>query len=155
MIAKINARTTTLVGIEAAQMIKNALAEAGMPRTSTLNGGEVTGWTQAYGATGFSLRAGRGRRDIDGLPEGQVDWHIVISGKPLLRYREYRDEDDGTYHLPINPESLNPRIRQVFEALGMTVHKVSCGGHQSVWDDDVSYNVVTDEPAWLSRRNHR
>lgn len=155
MTAKINARTTTLVGIEAAQMIKNALAEAGMPRTSGMSGGEVTGWTQAYGATGFSLRAGKGRRDIGRLPEGQVDWHIVVSGKPLLAYREYEGEDGDTYHEPIRPESLCPRIRQVFEALGMTVHKVTYSGHQTVWDDDITYNVITDEPAWLSRRNHR
>lgn len=151
---KIQPPSTMINGLDAAQLIKDALAEAGMPRTSNMGGGEITGWTRVYGSTGFSLRAGS-RREMGDASEGQVDWHIVISGKPLLAYREYRDHDGDTYHEPIRPESLCPKIRQVFESLGMTVHKVRYSGHQTVWDDDINYNVVTDRPDWLSLRNKR
>jgi hypothetical protein len=122
--------------------IHAALAAAGMPRTSRMNGGEIVGWTTSLGSTGFSVR-----ENGDGL----LHWHVVVSGKPLLSYREYRDGDDDL-HEPIDPERLDAPIRAVFEAQGLEVRSVGCSGHQTMWDDDVDYTVVTTRPAWLEAK---
>ena len=97
------------------EAVQQALSAAGMPRTSRLNGGAVTGWTTNYGSTGFSLRENK---------EGQIAWHVVISGKPLLRYRKFKEiqgDEDLELHEPTNPEALCARIKQVFEGVGLTV----------------------------------
>src|ERR1700730_18374565 len=112
-------------GKEWAAAVKEALAAAGMPRTSEYNGGELTGWTTVFGSTGFSLRL---------TEKGQVEWHVVVSGKPLLAYREYvlpwgRGDEIQRCHSPIDPEKLCPRIKAVFEGLGLVVHAVTYYSH--------------------------
>lgn len=128
---------------EWAEAVKQALAAAGMPRTSEYSGGAVTGWTKAYGSTGFSLCL---------KSSGKIDWHVVISGKPLLKYREFKEHSDGedyNRHEPLRPERLIPRIKTVFQELGLVVHEVTYTGHQDHWDDDVDYNILTDYPDGL------
>lgn len=131
-------------GQEMARLLKQALADAGMPRTSSYEGGgELTGWTCSMGSTGFSLRK---------TDDGGVDWHLVVSGEPLMQFEEYEDAWDGdvnVLHRPTNPEVLYPRIKAVFESLGIAVQEVRYTGHQTMWDDDVSYNVRTAMPVWL------
>jgi hypothetical protein len=130
-------------GLAAVQAIHQALIDGGMPRTSSLNGGEINGWTTHFGSTGFSVRI---------TEEGRLDWHIVISGLPLLSYRDYMEHNgDESYelHEPINPEVLYPRIKGVFEAFDLVVKSIRNSGHQTMWDDDVEYNVLTDYPDWL------
>lgn len=126
----------TLTGKQAAQYIKDGLQACGLPRNSTMRGGEITGWTTHYGSTGFSLR-------FDSKTN-KLDWHVVISGRPHLRYKE---DDDG--HCPLDEEKLTPRVKKLFEDLGLTVHSAKSTGYSTSWDDDVSYNVVTDHPKWL------
>lgn len=127
---------TTKTALETVTTIHAALAAAGLPRTSQWSGGALTGWTECYGSTGFSVRQ---------TEEGDLNWHAVVSGKPHL---EYRDRDGGL-HEPINPERLCPRIKAVFEAQGLKVKSVRYSGHQTMWDDDVEYDVVTARPHWL------
>ena len=130
-------------GLEAVTEIKDALAAAGMPRTSNYTGGELTGWTEAYGSTGFSIR-----RQKDGL----LCWHMVVSGKPLMQFRGYEDRSNGEtyqFHEPVNPEVIYPRVQRVFEQAGLVVESVVKNGHQLMWDDDVEYEVVTNHPDWL------
>jgi hypothetical protein len=130
-------------GLEAVTELHRKLAEAGMPRTSQLNGGGMTGWTEAYGSTGFSVR-----KDKD----GDLQWHLVVSGKPLFAYRDYEqrsDDETYEYHEPLETESLFPRLRAVFEDMGLAVKSLRCSGHQLMWDDDVEFSVMTDHPAWL------
>ena len=130
-------------GLEAVTKLHQKLAAAGMPRTSTLNGGALRGWTESYGSTGFSIR-----REQNGYLQG----HLVVSGKPLFSYREYEHRANGEaydYHEPRNPESLLPRLRNVFEDMGLTVNSLSCVGHQLMWDDDVEFSAVTNHPDWL------
>lgn len=124
---------------EAVTEVRDAMDSAGLGRTSRFNGGEITGWTQAYGSTGFSIRQ---------KEDGGLSWHVVLSGRPHLRYESY--EDDGNeLHDPIAPESLCQKIRTVFEKLGLQVLIVRYSGHQTMWDDDVEYDVETDRPEWL------
>ena len=132
-------------GLVLVTAIRDALAAAGMPRTSTLNGGEMNGLMPANhgGSTGFSVHF---------VPENpdQLRFHLVISGRVAgLAYREYedhRDEETYSLHEPINPELLCPRIQAVFEGLGFQVHEVRNSGHQTMWDDDVDYSVRTNNP---------
>lgn len=138
-----------LGGIEAATLAKDTLAAFGMPRNSNLSGGEITGWTTASGSTGFSLRAFT-EDDSETSSATQIDWHIVISGNPHLEYLEENDNEEGeSYHDPINPEVLYPRIKAAFESLGVAVQSVRHSGHQRLWDDDVYFNLVTNKPDWL------
>ncbi len=137
--------TSSKTGLEMATAVRAALADAGLPRTSTFNGAEMCGWTRNLGSTGFSLRA---------TEDGQVDWHLVVSGKPHLSYREYEDEvDDETYvlHEPVRPELLFHRIKAVFASLGLEALNVAWTGHSTSWDDDVCFNVLTEHPDWLER----
>jgi len=132
-------------GKRAVLAVRAALDDAGLNRTSGYSGGEIAGWIDPnhFGSTGFSVR-----RQAD----GNLSWHVVISGKPHLRYREWTERRDGDsidLHEPVNPETLAPRIKAAFETLGMDIREVSYGGAQMHWDDDVSYNVVTDHPEWL------
>jgi hypothetical protein len=71
-------------GIRAVLAVKGAMADHGLPRRSELNGEEICGWIEPnrMGSTGFSIRK---------LPDGNILWHVVLSGKPHLKYREYRD----------------------------------------------------------------
>lgn len=132
-------------GLRASLALQDALRQVGLPRTSGYNGGETTGWLEMNrsGSTGFSLKP---RKD------GGLDWHLVISGKPHIRYREYTDTSrDETYHLhsPINPEVVYPLIRKAYEKLGVKVTSLQCRDWQEHWDDDVGYDVVTETPDWL------
>lgn len=118
--------------------VKEALAKNGFPRTSKFNGGEVTGQTQSYGSTGFSV--------LKTKDDKRLLWHMVISGELHLKYMERRDfdgNDDG--HEPINPNSISPNIKKVLEQeLGIPILHVECCGWQTMWDDDVQYHFVTD-----------
>lgn len=132
-------------GLEAVTLIKNALEAAGMPRKSSFNGGELTGWTSTFGSTGFSVRK---------VSDSVVNWHIVISGKPLLKYKKvYSWNEDGERESngeePVNPDSLLPRIKKVFQDLGLDVTNLGCSGYQTMWDDDVDYDITTKWPEWL------
>lgn len=143
--------TEQLTGIEAVKRVRDSLGAAGLPRTSTLSGGEITGWTSEFGATGFSIRKnGSG-----------VTWHMVVSGKPRLEYREFAEGRGGLeveLHEPINPDKLLEPIRKIFESQifrgkNVTIHDVRCTGHSTLFDDDVHYEVTTDMPDWLSTSN--
>lgn len=137
---------TKISGVRATLAIQHAMNEAGLGRTSTLNGGEIKGWIEAhyYRAHGFGVKQ-------DKRP-GELDWSVVVSGRPHLRYEEnrYFDGDEPmTSNDPVNPERLYERIKKVFEGLGIFVHQVEYTGHQTMWDDDVSYNIRTNHPDWL------
>ena len=123
--------------------VKEALAEAGLPRTSGFNGGELTGWTRIYGSTGFSIR-------LDDEDPNAVVFNVVISGKAAgLDYKKWNEcEGDEVIrlHKPIRPESLYPKIRRTFESLGVTVLGVAESGYQMHWDDDVEYSVTAVRP---------
>lgn len=125
-----------LTGKQAAQFIHDAMQAIGLPRTSTLTGGEITGWTTNLGSTGFSMRHDN--------RTGLLQWHVVVSGRAHMSY----DEDDHGYH-PTRPEMLCPRIQEMFEALAMKVTSVKATGWQTAWDDDISYEVYTSHPEWL------
>lgn len=127
-------------GRRAALALYDALKQVGLPRTSTLNGGEITGWLALHvsGSTGFSLKP---RED------GGLDWHLVISGKPHMRYVEERFHEDTTSR-PVNPEVVVPRIRQAFAALGISLRSAELTDW-SGWDDDCGFSCVTDRPEWL------
>ncbi|WP_147480858.1 hypothetical protein [Pseudomonas amygdali] len=125
-----------LTGKQAAQFIHDALQAIGLPRTSTLNGGEITGWTTNLGSTGFSIRHDK--------RTGLLQWHVVVSGRPHMSY----EEDDHGYY-PTRPEVLCPRIQTMFEALALKVTSVKATGWQTAWDDDVSYEIYTNHPEWL------
>lgn len=139
-------------GIRATLAIQHALDEAGLKRTSIKPGGETNGWVamQYVRAYGFGVKPT--------ATPGQLDWSIVISGRPHLPYEEntYRHGDDIEISKdPVNPETLYPRIKAVFESIGLNVQKVEYTGHQTMWDDDVSYNIATDHPNWLEDYNPR
>jgi len=139
-----------VTGKRAVAGVRHALAEAGMARTSRMAGAEPAGWiaTNVHGSTGFSVKPNIPmERDKKAVP-GELLWHVVVSGKPHMRYRKYRWDGDEL-HEPVNPEILLPRIKAVFERLGIEVRSVECVGHQTMFDDDVNYNVVTGHPAWL------
>ncbi|MBD8615490.1 hypothetical protein IFT57_08825 [Pseudomonas sp. CFBP 13719] len=125
-----------LTGKQATQFIHDAMQSIGLPRTSKLNGGEITGWTTHHGATGFSVR--RDNR------EGLLQWHVVVSGRPHMSYEE---DEDG--HRPSRPEMLCTRIKKLFEEFGVKVNSVKATGWQTAWDDDISYEILTDHPGWL------
>jgi hypothetical protein len=146
--AKVTVTQNLLTGIQACTKVKEALEKAGFKRTSGYSGGEVRGWTNSLGSTGFSVRK-------DG---NLVDWHVIISGKSHLPYENYSeirpgDDERVELHRPVNPQSLEPKIAAVFKKLGMKVKKVRYSGHQGMWDDDVTYNVSTERPDWLSDKN--
>lgn len=146
----------SLTGKDAVLTLKEKLEKAGLGRLSTFGGGEIRGWTRAMGSTGFSVAPARSWKNgvSTDIPD-EVDWHIVVSGKNAgLRYREYEEwhgERQGVMrmHDPIDPNSINPRIKKVFESLGMEVKEVKNTGHQLHWDDDVDYNIITKRPKWL------
>lgn len=124
--------------VEAVTMVRDAMVVAGLPRTSRFAGGKLTGWTEARGCTGFSIRE----------QGDEILWRVVVSGRPHLRYDEY-DSDGDRLHEPVTPERLCPRIRSTFEAQGLTVLDVAYRDHQTMWDDDVGYEVRTARPDWL------
>ena len=133
-------------GIRAVLALRDALDKEGLSRTSRYNGGAVVGWIEKnhLGSTGFSVRP---------IEDGRLDWHLVISGKPHMRYREYKDViGDEVYelHSPDDPEVVYGKIRKAFSTLGLTVDEVRWTGHQTMWDDDVDYNVTTATPDWLA-----
>jgi hypothetical protein len=121
--------------------VRTALAEAGLPRNSQLSGGALAGLIEPnqFGSTGFSVKIVGAER---------LEFNVVVSGKPHLRYIRQGGEGGSEPH---EPERLAPRVKQVFESLGFTVQSVHVGGWQTTWDDDVDYVVVTDYPAVLGR----
>lgn len=137
-------------GKEAVKKLRTFLAIHNVSRTDSkyLTGGEERGWTDAYGSTGFSIRK---------LDNGKLDWHVVVSGKKAgLKYYEFEEERDGEYysmHEPKNPKSLIPRVKKAFKEMGLDPEEVRYTGYQRHWDDDVSYNVVTERPKWLTDEN--
>lgn len=133
--------------------LREALDEDGLTRDSNLNGAEMTGWLEPnrMGSTGFSVRP---------LPDGDIEWHIVVSGRKHLDYQEREQEeipyDEGdpetvTLHEPTNPEILAPRIGKAFAAIGVSVSSVKATDWQTMWDDDVGYTVRSEWPEWLKR----
>lgn len=137
---------TKISAVRTVQALRHELELVGLKRTSGLNGADTRGWIEKnhLGSTGYSIRP---------LPDGTLDWHLVISGRPHMRYREYREiQDDETYslHSPENPEVVIPKIRKAFAALGIDVVEAKCTGHQTMWDDDVDFNVTTRKPEWLA-----
>ena len=140
------ASATLLTGMDAVIQLKDALAAAGLPRTSTLNGGDLRGWTRCCGSTGFSIR----------LEGERIVWHLVISGRPHLTYRNEvigHGESSFEGYAPLNPEKLAPRIAAVFATLGMKALNVKANCWSNAWDDDVGYEVETERPLWLSSEN--
>lgn len=138
-------------GWRAALAIQDSLDRHGLVRTSTMNGGETAGWIalNRFGSTGFSLRPNK---------TGGIDWHIVISGEPHLTYREHKEfegDEPVTLHSPTNPEIVYPKIRAAFAALGIEVVSVAYTGHQTMWDDDVDYDIVSTWPGWLEPHDER
>lgn len=132
--------------VRTVQALRHELENVGLRRTSNLNGANTVGWIEKnhLGSTGYSIRP---------LPDGTLDWHLVVSGRPHMRYSEYREvSGDETYtlHSPDNPEVVIPRIRKAFAALGIEVKEARCTGHQTMWDDDVDFNVTTAKPEWLA-----
>ena len=134
-----------VTAIRAVQGVKAAMEAEGLKRTSRYAGGEIAGWIamNRLGSTGFSVRP---------KEDGRLHWHVVLSGRPHMRYSSYRQasgDETTEHHEPVAPEALFGRIRGIFEALGMAPHDIRVGGWQTMWDDDVDYDVVTDHPAWL------
>jgi len=127
--------------------IKEALAAAGLPRTSTMTGGEITGLTSTYGSTGFSVRP-----DEDGK---KLNFNVVISGEAAgVRYRHFEElqgDDVVELHEPVDPEILYPKITAVFKEIGLEPMEIAESGYQLMWDDDIEYKVVTRRP----RRNKK
>jgi len=121
------------------QLIKDSLAKARMPRISKYRGGEITGWTNSLGSTGFSVREEK---------PGLLDFHVVISGKKAgVRYRTEFDRHTGDeVSVPADPDKLLPKIKSVFKKLGLNVLKAAHTGHQLMWDDDIEYNVKVKVP---------
>lgn len=137
--------------------LRAALDADGLTRDSTLGGGEMTGWLEPnrMGATGFSIR---------GLPDGTIEWHLVVSGRKHLRYREWEQEeipyDDGdpdtvTLHEPTNSEILHARIAKAFALIGVSVFEVKATDWQNMWDDDVGYTARSARPEWLEAPDPR
>jgi hypothetical protein len=134
-------------GKRAVLAIRDALEAAGLGRDSAYTGGEIAGWipSNRFGSTGFSVR-----KETD----GGLGWHVVVSGRKHLKYREWTEEEENgsiELHEPIEPERLCPRIADVFRSMGVPVTKVTCGGGQMHWDDDVSYDVASGHPDWLGK----
>jgi hypothetical protein len=138
---------TKISGIRATLAVQHALTEAGLKRTpSNYNGAETNGWVAAhyYRAYGFGVKEAK--------EPGMLDWSVVISGEAHLKYEENEylsDDERMTSNDPVNPEILFPRIKKVFEGLGIEVSKVEKTGHQTMWNDDVNYNLTTKHPTWL------
>lgn len=120
-------------------LVRLALAEVGLPRTSDLNGVDNLGLVaDRIVRHGFTVRPATEQ------PE-QIIWTITVSGKPHLDYIE--QGDDGC--IPAYPEKIIPQIRQAFAKLDLGVLQCQCVGWQREWDDDVHYEVTTEIPAWL------
>lgn len=137
---------------DALDEIREALAKAGMPRTSTLAGAKNQGWLPPnHGSHDYSAKQDV-RWDTSGrtskmIPLDAVRVSVVISGKAAgLEYEEWGEYDSvGDYrdmHKPVDREKLNGRIRRVFTKLGYKVKKIESRGYQMHWDDDVDYEIV-------------
>lgn len=142
------------------QAVADEMTKAGMPRTSKLRGGEITGYTTHSGCTGFSVSDASSSFDdpkFRALPNGYLKFHVVLSGqnagleyetKPLWYGKDGSDDDEEDYdedgHEPIDPDSLHKRITEVFTKMGLKVIEVRTRGWQTVWDDDVDYDIYTE-----------
>lgn len=137
--------------------IRSHLDSRGLTRDpeNRLNGAECTGWTDAFGSTGFSVR-GKSTLMVghDKYDDNILVFHVVMSGNLVgIRYRripiDTGDETPDWGHEPINEEAPCPRIKAAFEELGFEVLGVQHAGHQTLWDDDISYNVIVRRPSDL------
>lgn len=147
------ATNDTMNGKQFVQWVADELAKDGLVRTSTMGGGEITGWTNSVGSTGRSIRD-LGKHSWGEREPGKVDLHIVLSGEACgLSYRSYKEysEDSGVMnmHEPINQDRLCPKIKATLTRIGLKVHEVRASGHQCHWDDDVNFNAKIDRPSWL------
>jgi len=147
-----------LDGRAAVQTVMDALKSKGLYRVeSSLRGGELTGWTNASGSTGQSVKVWTKYKKGEGthMPDF-VDWHITLSGKTIgLSYDNRTEWEEGrgamSMHVPIHPESVLPKINYVFEKiLGLKVKESRSSGWQEHWDDDVDFNIITKRPKWLA-----
>jgi hypothetical protein len=134
---------TPEAGMALATKVRDALAAAGVPRTSRHAGGEVRGLIDPnhHGSVGFAVRE---------YPD-RLEFHVVVSGKPAgMRYRRWSESQDNgdsiDLHEPTNPMTAEPKIRAAFAAAGLNVREVRHTGHQMHWDDDVDFEVVTAKP---------
>ena len=133
--------------LRALAALRSALDEKGLVRDSGYNGGETRGWlpSNVMGSTGFSLR---------GIGNGEVEWHLVVSGKRHMQYREFTDcQDDETYelHEPVNPEVLHPKLKAILAAMGVEVSSIKATDWSNMWDDDVGYTIRSKVPSWLEK----
>ena len=146
---------TTSGSKEFMQAVKDNLAKVGLPRTSTLNGGAITGYTTHSGSTGYSvafLRPEYAKMYEVSQERQLLNFHVVVSGEAAgLKYEpDYSWDDDADYddepeyHKPVNPELLEPKIKAVFESMGIKVILVKVSGWQTHWDDDIEYTVLAE-----------
>ena len=123
-------------GKDFSEWTQKVLSENGMPRTSSLAGGEVRGITTSYGSTGFSIRS---------EDETTADVHVVISGKTAgIRYIETENEYGDFEEQKPNPQDCTrtaEKIKELFKSKGLEVEEVSCTGYQMQWDDDIDFNI--------------
>jgi hypothetical protein len=104
-----------------------------------------TGWTNAYGLTGFSIKKEK---------DNKITINVVVSGKKAgIRYRSHEDEEGMKLHEPVNADALHEKIKNTLKKLGYEVEKVHTGSYQMHWDDDINYSVVAKRPEWLSDKN--
>src|SRR5438874_1267116 len=84
-------------GLELVGHVRGALAAAGLPRTSTMNGAALAGLIPPNhgGSTGFSVKI---------VGANRLEFNVVVSGTPHLRYIHHHD---GGYE-PAQPERLLP-----------------------------------------------
>jgi len=159
---QLNRPKGTLTGMQFIEWIRDNLEHDGLVRTSSMSGGEMRGWTTSFGSTGYSIRKMYGPYltgfDHAKINKGDIDMHLDLSGKEIgLTYRKYTEwEDDRgemTFHDPINPDKINPKIKKTLERLGLNAKEIRHTGSQTYWDDDVSYNVLMTRPKYLSDKN--
>ena len=139
-----------ITAVRALIAVRAALAGQGLHHPGDRGGDTIRGWSPRNVWDTISTNIGLN-------PDGLLNWNVEISGKGHLQYETWteprHDETDQgetiDLHEPVNPESLIPRIVQAFQSLGIDVRDAAYSGHQSHWDDGVSYRVTTSHPAWL------
>lgn len=121
-------------------LARMALASHGLPRTSTLNGGDLLGLLppERISTHGFNIR-------INPDNPQELFWMVTLSGKPHLDYLEEGEDE----LIPMDPERLYPALTKAFAALGLIVTDCDVSGWQRHWDDDVHYRITTPVPDWL------
>lgn len=93
----------------------------------------MTGWTDAWGSTGYSISK----------EKGDVDVHIVLSAEEVgVAY-----VDD----IPVRQGKVHPPIQKTFERLGLKVKDIQSTGYGEV-DHDLDFNIHIQRPHYLSDR---